>query len=86
MAGPYEPEPVEQIRLVTIAEKIRETLSGWKHEIPRGEALCAAVVLVGSEGGYENAHDREKFIAMTTALLGWAFDLGADARTRQRSP
>jgi hypothetical protein len=54
--APLIPDHAESVRLVATAERIREMLSSWKKNTPRGEALCACLVLVGSEAGYEDAH------------------------------
>jgi hypothetical protein len=81
--APLIPDHAETVRLVAIAERIREMLSSWKKNTPRGDALCACLVLVGSEAGYEDAHGREAFLARCSALLAWSFDLGADAKRHQ---
>ena len=76
------PGPDEAERLIRIAERLRGILSGpgWRGKVPRGDALCACVVLVGSEAGYETAQKRDEFVARIAVLVGWAWDLGAAAK------
>jgi hypothetical protein len=74
--------PVEAERFVRLANMLREVLVRWKKKagVPRGEGLCACLVLVGNEAGLEGALSREQFLAYAGEIAGWAYDLGEQAR------
>lgn len=63
------------------AESVSRILSAMATR--RGDALCACLVLIGSEAGYENAHDKDAFLTFCHVFLAWSFDLGADAKTHR---
>jgi len=70
------PEPDEALRLAAVADRIRTTLESWP-DVSRPHALAGCLVMLGSEAGYEAAHDRAKFLEYAHELLAWAFDMGA---------
>jgi hypothetical protein len=76
------PGAKEGKKLVLLSERLRAMLRRWKQtqNISRSEGLCACIVLVGTEGGLENAMPREAFLGFVTELLGWSYDLGVKAR------
>lgn len=78
------PSDDEALRLAELAERVRDVLRDWT-DVARGDALCACLLVVGSEAGYERAHDRERFLAYIAAFMGWAFDLGAELRKTEQS-
>jgi hypothetical protein len=69
----------EKVRLLMLADRVRDVLESWK-DVERGGALAACLALVGTEGGYEGQHTRERFLVFTGAMLGWAFDVGASVK------
>lgn len=74
-----EPDEAELAVQAKIADRLRDALVSMK-DVRRADALAAALIVVGSEGGYEQAGSKERFLTYCRHVLSWAWDLGADVK------